>query len=93
MYIALFLLPVAVPLFMRSPRHVALSGLPVGIALAVAWAWREKMPSTPTFNDTSGDFLPVALVVIIAAGFSVGVGLRLAAMGLEWGLRRMEPKA
>jgi len=90
--IALFVLPFAFPLFMRTTRGVLLSGLVGGAGLAVAWICRGLAASAPIYGDTPGDYFVAALLVIVAAGFSVGLGLRLAALGLEWGLRGVGPK-
>jgi|GEM_PF-5692009 len=90
--IALFVLPFAFPLFMRTPKGVALSGLVGGVGIAIAWACHGLAAHMPLYGDTPGDTFAAALLVVIAAGFAVGMGLRLAALGLEWGLRGVGPK-
>ncbi len=91
--IALFVLPFAFPLFMRTPKGVALSGIVGGLGIAAAWILHGLASYATAFGGTPGDVFAAALLVVIAAGFAVGMGLRLAAMGLVWGLRDVGPKS
>jgi hypothetical protein len=91
--IVLFVFPFAFPLFMRTPKGVALSGVVGGLGISGAWILHGLASLTSVYGGTPGDVFLTALLVVVAAGFAVGMGLRLAAMGLEWGLRDVGPKA
>jgi len=86
--IALFVLPFAFPLFMRTTRGVLLSGLVGGAGLAVAWICRGLAASAPIYGDTPGDYFVAALLVSRRPRPTE----KPAALGLEWGLRGVGPK-